>query len=189
MDKIYISGDELLLDSFRLAEQIYRSGFRPDILIGVWRGGTPVAIAVQEYFEYMQQPSDHIAIRTTSYTGIGQQNEQIQVHGLEYLVRNARPEDKLLIIDDVFDSGRSIQAVLRALMDRTGESMPRVIKTAMPWYKPKNNRTDLLPDYYIHTTDKWLVFPHELAGLTAEEIRKHKGSIADTLAHGEPGDA
>ena len=38
MDKVYISANDLLLDSFRLAEQIFNSGFRPDFIIGVWRG-------------------------------------------------------------------------------------------------------------------------------------------------------
>ena len=42
MDKIYISADELLIDSFKLAKKIYESGFQPQFIVGVWRGGAPV---------------------------------------------------------------------------------------------------------------------------------------------------
>ena len=82
MDKHFISAEELLTDSFRLADQIFRSGFRPQFIVGVWRGGAPVGIAVQEYLDYMGVETDHIAIRTSSYYGINQQDKEVRVHGL-----------------------------------------------------------------------------------------------------------
>ncbi len=97
----------------------------------------------------------------------------------------------MLIIDDVFDTGRSIRAVLEELRSRAGLAAPRDIRTAMPWFKPGNNRTDLSPDYYLHTTDHWLVFPHKLCGLTPLEIAGNKQAVAAALnitghAHPEP---
>jgi len=47
MTKKFITANDLLLDSFRLAEKIYRAGLRPDFLVGLWRGGSAVGIAVQ----------------------------------------------------------------------------------------------------------------------------------------------
>ncbi|MEM9760588.1 MAG: hypoxanthine phosphoribosyltransferase, partial [Pseudomonadota bacterium] len=82
MEKVYISANDLLLDSFRLAEKIVHSGYRPDFIIGVWRGGAPVGIAIQEYLAYVGVETDHIAIRTSSYTGIDQQEKTVRVHGL-----------------------------------------------------------------------------------------------------------
>ena len=70
LSKKYITADELLLDSFRLGVQIHNSGFKPDFIVGVWRGGTPVGIAIQEILGYLGNESDHIAIRTSSYFGI-----------------------------------------------------------------------------------------------------------------------
>ena len=64
-DKTFITAQELLDDSFRLARMIYESGFRPDYIVGVWRGGTPVGIAVQEALDHFGIESDHIAIRTS----------------------------------------------------------------------------------------------------------------------------
>ena len=61
MDKVYINAQDLLEDSFQLATNIYDSGFRPHFIVGIWRGGTPVGIAVQEFLEYKGVETDHIA--------------------------------------------------------------------------------------------------------------------------------
>ena len=50
-----------------------------------------------------------------------------------------------------------------------------------PWYKPQNNTTDIVPDYYVNESDEWLVFPHEIAGLSEEEIRAGKGELAEVM--------
>ncbi len=183
MVKRFLTADELLLDSFKLAEQIYQRKFRPHFIIGIWRGGAPTGIAVQEYLDYMGIETDHIAIRTSSYYGINKQDKEIKIHGLDYVIDNVNREEELLIIDDVFDSGRSINAVINEIKRRARRNTPHTIKVGCPWYKPNNNQTDISPDFYVHATDKWLVFPHELKGLTDDEIIQGKGSeIADTLA-------
>ena len=66
-DKVFISAQQLLEDSFRLAAQVYDSGFRPQFIVGIWRGGAPIGIAVQEFFDYKKVDADHIAVRTSSY--------------------------------------------------------------------------------------------------------------------------
>ncbi len=181
MDKHYITAADLLRDSFMLAEQIYASGFRPNFIVGVWRGGAPVGIAVQEYLEYKGLESDHIAIRTSSYYGIDQQNKEVRVHGLQYIVDRANHTDDLLIVDDVFDSGSSVAAVLKELKEKSRRNLPDTIRIACPWYKPNKNQTTLTPDYFVHETDQWLVFPHEINGLTEDEIRSGKPDMADIL--------
>jgi uncharacterized protein len=181
LEKVYISAQQLLDDSYQLAANVLQSGFRPNFIIGIWRGGTPVGIAVQELMDYLGVETDHIAIRTSSYTGIARQNDEVQVHGLGYIVRNINREDSLLIVDDVFDSGRSIDAVIHNLTDRTRRNTPHEIRIATPWFKPGNNRTHRVPDYFIHQTDKWLVFPHELKGLDDGEIATGKGKVAELI--------
>ncbi len=59
--------------------------------------------------------------------------------------------------------------------------MPDVYKVACPWFKPNNNKTDIIPDFYLHETDAWLVFPHELVGLTPAEIKQGKPEMAEVL--------
>ncbi len=182
MKKIFITADELLADSFRLAEQIYHSGFRPHFIVGLWRGGAPVGIAVQEYLDYAGVKTDHIAVRTAYYTAPGQHARRVSVHGLGYVLEHISADNALLLVDDVFDSGRSMQAVVKQLEEQARHNLPTSIKLACPWYKPAKNTTPLTPDYYLHETDAWLVFPHEIVGLTPEEISGGKPGIADTLA-------
>jgi len=180
--KKYITAEELLLDSFKLGVDIYNSGFRPNFIVGVWRGGTPVGIAIQEILAYLGNESDHIAIRTSSYIGINNQSKEVRVHGIDYLISHMNAEDSLLLVDDVFDSGRSIKAILDTLNERARKNIPHDVRVAMPWYKPERNIIDMVPDYYIHETDDWLVFPHEMDGLTEEEIFTNKKSMKEILS-------
>jgi len=181
IEKHYINAEELLIDSFKLGEKVYRSGFRPDVIIGVWRGGAPIGIAIQEYLDYLDIPTDHIAIRTSSYYELGKGDKNVKVLGLEYILNTIQASDKLLIVDDVFDTGRSIHAIFEHLKKAMGNNMPSEIKTACPWYKPKQNITFRTPDFYLHQTDQWLVFPHELKGLSLEEIIKNKPQMAKSI--------
>lgn len=174
VEKLYLTADRLLEDSFRLANQIIDAGFVPTHIVGIWRGGAPVGIAVQELLAYRGIECDHIAIRTASYTGIDQQEKEVRVYALGYLIDVLNPEDRLLVIDDVFDTGRSIEAFLKELSVRCRHNMPQTVRIATAYYKPSRNRTQLRPDFFVHQTEEWLVFPHEICGLTEEEIRAHK---------------
>ena len=181
MDKVYITAQELLEDSFRLAHKIFEDGFIPQFIVGIWRGGTPVGIAVQEYFEYRKLATDHISVRTSSYCGIGLQAKEIRVHGLHYLIENANAEDRLLIVDDVFDSGRSVDALIKAIRKQSRKNAPADMRVACPWYKPSKNSVDFEPDYFLHESAEWLVFPHELDGLELSEIGEGKKDLANIL--------
>jgi hypothetical protein len=177
-ERQYIKAQDLLDDSFRLGLKVLDSGFKPDFIVGIWRGGTPVGIAVQELFEHYGIASDHIAIRTSAYEGIEKRGKTIRVHGLNYIVKNADAGHCLLIVDDVFDTGLSIKAVIDTLTRLSRRNAPHDIRVATVYFKPANNRTDRRPDYYIHETDKWLVFPHELKGLSPDEIALHRPEIS-----------
>ena len=43
------------------------------------------------------------------------------------------------------------------------------------------NKTKRKPDYYLHETDKWLVFPHELEGLSMQEIKDNKPEVSKLI--------
>jgi uncharacterized protein len=174
IDKLFISADSLLRDSMELGLRVVRSGFRPTFLVGIWRGGAPIGIAVQEILEYNGIECDHVSIRTSSYTGIDQQSRSVRVHAVDYLVSALNADDQLLLIDDVFDSGRSLEAVIAELRRRCRRNLPDQIRIATVYFKPARNNSSLIPDYYVRATDQWLVFPHEVNGLTREEILANK---------------
>ncbi len=178
MDKLFINSEDLLKDSFQLAWNVYKSGFKPNYIIGVWRGGAPIGIAVQEFLNFLGINSDHIAIRTSHYSGIDQHNQNIEVYGLNYVIRQLESEDSLLIVDDVHDTGLSIKKIVNDLRSACKKNTPN-IKVATPYFKPTKNKTENKPDFYLHETDKWLVFPHELEGLTINEIKENKPALKD----------
>ena len=180
MDKTVLSAQDLLEDSFRLGLRILESGFQPTLIIAIWRGGTPVGMAVQEILAYAGIESDHIAIRTSSYVGVDQRGA-VAVHGLNYIIKKICYDDRVLIIDDVFDTGNTIAAVIDELKRRARDNMPDDVRIAVPWYKPSRNETDLTPDYFIHETAEWLVFPHELDALTPEELKAARPEIATII--------
>jgi len=161
-------------DSVELARQILESDFRPDYIVGVWRGGTPVGIAVQETLDFFGVETDHISIRTSSYRGIEKQRSRVRVHGLSYLTKQIDSDNSLLIVDDVFDTGSSVQAIIEKIHGRARKNTPDKIKVATTYYKPTKNKTKMTPDFFVHETADWLVFPHEVDGLNREEIRVHK---------------
>ena len=180
MEKHYIGATELLEDSFKLAWEVYESGYRPNYIVGVWRGGAPIGIAVQEFLSYLGLKSDHVAIRTSYYSGINEKKDKVQVYGLNYVIRQLESEDRLLIVDDVHDTGHSIQQIISDLRSACKKNTPE-IRVATPYFKPTKNQTKRKPDYYLHETDKWLVFPHELEGLSMQEINDNKPEVSKLI--------
>ena len=181
MNKRYITASELLEDSFSLALKILESDFRPTFIVGVWRGGAPIGIAVQELLDVCGVATEHIAIRTSSYQEIGKRDKSVQVHGLGYVIDTIRADDNLLIVDDVHDSGLSVAELVRQIQLRGGDNAPQAIKVATVYFKPDQSKVSSVPDYYLHTTNDWLVFPHELQGLTAKELAENKPEVASII--------
>ena len=182
MEKLFINSESLIEDSFKLAWQVYEDGYRPNYIIGVWRGGTPIGIAVQEFFSVLGVPSDHIAIRTSHYKGIDERGSDVKVYGLNYIIKQVESEDSLLIVDDVHDTGISIEKIVADLKAACKKNTPE-IRIATPYFKPSKNRTNREPDYYLYETNKWLVFPHELEGLSLSEIKANKPEVSGLIEH------
>ena len=187
LDKLFVTEEDLLLDAYRLGVTVFDSGFRPSFIVGLWRGGSSVGIAVQECLQHLGVATDHISLRT-SYRGMQQYqrmvdeaSSEIRVHGTQYLLETMNAEDGLLIVDDVYSTGLNVQAVIDRLASRMRRNLPHDVRIAVPWYKPARNRTGRVPDYYLHETDRWLVLPYELSGLTPDEIRTHKPFLAPLI--------
>lgn len=175
--KTYPDAQTLLEDSFRLGAKILNDGFKPNYIIAIWRGGTPIGVAVQEILAYFGVHSDHIAIRTSSYSGIDGRSKEVRIHGMNYLIKNIKHDDRLLIVDDVFDTGLTIAAVIAHLREKARMNAPDDIRVAVPYFKPARNKTSMQPDYYLHETEEWLKYPHSLEGLSDAEIAGHRPEL------------
>jgi len=185
MNEQFIAADDLLRDSFQLAANIFEAGFNPDFLVGLWRGGSAVGIAVQEGLDYFGVKTDHIAIRTSytgarSYSQMVDKAESIRVHGLQYLLENLCAHHSMLIVDDVYSTGSSVNAVVNQLAKKTRRNLPHDIRIGSVWYRP-SEKTLRIPDYYVHETSDWLVLPYELSGFSVTELQENRPEMADLL--------
>ncbi len=184
MEKQFLDEQSVILDAFQLGVNIYSSGFRPTFIVGLWRGGSTIGIYVQECLQTLGVKTDHIALRT-SYQGLSHYqatfddaNPEIRVHGTQYLLESLNADDRLLIVDDVLSTGRNVTAVIKRLEKHLKRNMPSEVKVASLWHRPSHDKTGLDPDFSLHTTHNWLVFPYELKGLSAEEIQTYKPYVS-----------
>lgn len=190
MTKQFLTEQQLIEDSFRLGVRIYESGFRPNFIVGLWRGGSTVGIYVQECLQTLGVEADHFAVRT-SYRGlthypqlVASPDTEIRVHGTNYLVESLNADDRLLIVDDAFSTGLNVDALLQRLRKHLKRNMPEDTRIAALYERPSANRTGLHPDFSLHQTEDWLVFPYEMTGLSRQALISNKpflGPILDTV--------
>jgi hypothetical protein len=100
----------------------------------------------------------------------------VQVEGIEDIAAIVKNDDRLLIIDDVFDTGHTMVAIMNQISAITGIGDAEC-RSATVYYKPANNKTAIEPSYYVLAEDRWIVFPHEIIGLTDEELQSHRPEL------------
>ncbi len=186
-------------DSFLLARQIIRSGYRPDFVIPIWRGGTVPFTYVTSALKRAKISHEHAPTQGYSYTDIGKQqavairliDETIAIINGELPDLNGerRIYSNLLLGDDVLDTGRTIKKFMEKITADVRHS--HTVKIATVCWKPEANLTTLQPDYFVRRfypivedgTEKlpWIVFPHEVDDLTDEELRIYYPDVADIL--------
>jgi len=128
---------------------------------------------VHEYFNFKGVSTLHCAIKASSYYGIEQQHSKIEISGLDEFNKLCATNRSVLLVDDVFDSGRSYQAI-RERLKADVKRFHLDVRLASIRYKPENNQTDFQSDFHWKETDSWLVFTHELCGLNKDEVRGGK---------------
>lgn len=184
MKKVFITSEEVRKNAFRLAARIYQSGFYPTVIIIGLRGGASIGLPISEFFKWLRPVHPELvrvlftAVTARSYTDIGKQ-EKVRVEGFTYDPHHLRAGDKVLLLDDIYDSGNTINELVRILMDK---GIPREdVKVAVHDYKRRTFKPTLpvVPDFFCHEyviesaedNDPWLNYSHELEGLTDEELR------------------
>jgi len=164
-----------------LARKVYDSKFfypnesstHKNYLLGIWRGGTYPGIFCHEFFKFKGLHMFHFPIKTEFYKGTDQVKNKVSVWGIDDIIEVVNADDRLLIIDDVWDRGWSLCTVMNEIKKRARNNAPE-IKTAVVFYKPDKNETELEPDYRVAKTNRWIIFPHELEDLEQKEIASFK---------------
>lgn len=174
--KIYVSADEYLREGWKLARQILDSGWEPEDLIALWRGGAPVGVAVHEFLYYHGLRPRHRVLKCQSYTGIQTRAHEVVFENSDEIFQSIVRGSRVLIIDDVLDTGNTARAVFERLAPLGAD-----VRLATVYWKPSQSRTGIKPDFYVRLTDEWIVFPHELDGLTPDEVKLKDPAIYELL--------
>ena len=191
MNKDFVQFDEMRNNILKLVHKIHKEGFNPDVIYISLRGGAYMGNIMSEYFKLVRKDSRPVlfaAVVARSYTGVREQSKVI-IDGWTYDPEHLRTGDKILFVDDIFDTGRTLNHLVEVILDK---GIPREdIKVAVYDYKvfPKKESLPIQPDYYCnkHTIvensdNPWIHYmSHELVGLTPEEFEKHYISKDPTL--------
>ena len=175
-NKIYVSATDYLRDGWRLARMILDSGWLPEDLIALWRGGAPVGVTVHEFLYYHGLRPRHRVLKCHSYTGIQEHSQRVAFENSDEIFQSVVKGSRVLIVDDVLDTGKTARAVLDRLAPLGAD-----VRLATVYWKPNQNQTDIKPDFYVRQTDDWIVFPHEMDGLTPDEVKLKDPVIYDLL--------
>jgi len=174
-----VDPNEYLVDSFRLARLIWDDGYRPDFLIGLWRGGAPPGIAIQEYFRWKGQDPYHTAIRTQSLEGVLYGNG-FDVKGFEHVIEVVEAEHRMLLVDDFFNTGRTAYEVISYLRRKARRNAPEV-RVAAVYYRPESRRFLVGPDYYLHRVEAPPLLPYRLTQLSEDDAREVSPELHEAL--------
>ena len=185
MKKEFLPYDIVRNNALKLAARIYRDGFLPDIIYVSLRGGAYIGNIISEYFKMVNRrgrPVYYAAVVARSYSNVRKSSEEIKVEGWTYGPEHLRTGDRVLLVDDIFDTGRTINHLAQIILE-TG--IPREdLKIAVHDYKyfyDKPVQLPIQPDYWcrkhelsIQDEDSWIHYmSHELIGLNTSELEEY----------------
>lgn len=151
VEKVYVTGDMLSSFFIKLVGLIDTDGYTFSKVVGIERGGIPLATAFSKHYGV-----ELCKIRISFYDGEVRRDQPI----IDYNGIVFTPDEPVLIVDDLIDTGDTIQ-VLKKHLDEL--EVPYRIAT---FYKKPH--ASCSPDYYAAETQDWIVFPWELQEETAQ---------------------
>ena len=194
MTKEFVSYNEVRNNALKMAHRIHEEGFVPDVIYVSLRGGAYLGNVISEYFKIVRKegrPVFYAAVVARSYTNISQR-EQVRVDGWTYSPEYLRSGDKVLLVDDIYDSGRTVNHLTEIILEK---GLPRKdVKVAVHDYKIceyREERLPIVPDYWCRKhviarpeDEIWIHYmSHELVGLTEQELRERYYDADPELAN------
>jgi len=152
-DQIY----DLLLN---LANRIRENGFKPDIILGVSRGGWPPARVMSDLLEN----PNVVNVAAEFYVGVAETRDKpVITQPVSVSVKGK----KLLVVDDIADTGQSLKLVLSHLEEQGATEVKTTTIYCKPW-------SAIIPDYYEKETTSWIIFPWERKETVRKIVEKYK---------------
>ena len=147
-----------------LSEKVRATGRRFDLVVGIARGGIPVAMVVSDHLDVK---IDFVNVK--SYNDIGKRTAP---RILSTLTENIEGKS-ILLVDDLVDQGDTLAFLKRYLMDMKPRNLETAVLFKKPWSKTE-------PDYYLESVSEWIVFPFELG-----EVNRLRVASGETLDEAE----
>jgi hypoxanthine phosphoribosyltransferase len=149
------------------AEKIRQSGFKPDVIVGITRGGWIPARVLSDLLEI----PDLAVVRVEFYLGVA---ETRNAPVLTQRVSAGVEGKKALLVDDVADTGKSLQLAKEHILQQGATE----VRIATVYRKPFSI---IKPDYYEKETRRWVVFPWETKETIRKIVEKHRDKTAVNL--------
>ncbi len=128
-----------------LAEMVARSKIELELVIGIARGGIPLAMVLADQLGLKLD-----IINVKSYSGIAKRGRVAIVSTLTEDIKSRN----LLLVDDLIDAGDTIETVTDFLSKREPKSIRTAVMFTKPWSRPR-------PDFSLDVLEEWVVFPWE----------------------------
>ena len=147
LEFLFLSWDDVQGLSEKVSDLIMDSGYKPDLMIAISRGGFDPARIMSDQLNIRKLAS----LQIIYYPGLNTRRDKPEV----LFPLNAQVEGlKVLVVDDVSDSGNSLIAVKKYVEDRGAVEVRLATLHHKPWSKFK-------PDYYGEEVSKWIIYPWE----------------------------
>jgi len=154
------SWDQIYGLLLKLAEAVRKSGFEPDVIVGVSRGGWIPARIMSDLLETPKLAN----VTAEFYVGVAETKHEPTI---TQLVSVSVKDKKVLVVDDVADTGESLKLVNSHLKNQGASE----IKIATIYYKPWSIT---VPHYYEKETRCWIVFPWEQKETVRKTVEKFR---------------
>lgn len=151
----------------KLTEKIRKDGFKPDIIVGVSRGGWPPARFLSDLLDNPNLAN----VKAEFYLGVAETKGEPT---LTQPVSTDVVGKRVLVVDEIADTGKSLKLIKEHLTERGAEE----IKIVTIYYKPWSI---IKPDYYEKETSRWVVFPWEIKETVRKIVKKcrEKGKLIE----------
>ena len=160
MKFLHLTWNDIQRLSENVAEQIRKANYRPDMIVAISRGGFPPARILCDQLDIMNLTS----LKIEYYTGVREtKSKPVIVYPLNADVK----DKKVLISDDVADTGHSLVAAKGHILEKGASD----VKIAALHYKPWSV---IKPDFYAETVDAWIVYPWEVRETAKQLISKFR---------------
>ncbi len=167
-----------------LARKFYDENYIPDIIYTSMRGGAYMGNIISEFFKLAckdHKPVLYSTVVAHSYSGVHENNEVV-LDGWTFPPKHLPKDAKVLLVDDIFDSGATINYLVKDLISKglTREQITVVVHD-YKYFHYKEVQEEIQPDYWCRKHDiykeednMWIHYmSHELVGLSSTELEEY----------------